>query len=445
MKNFSLSPVFCAHNGVVLLEQNDKNIVIGMLKKDEALCEKIETRYLQFLHAYFDIENIENIHNFISYKIIDNDTFIRKTSKEFSYNANSQSKPSLLVENDYEENIQSLTNLIEDAPIIHLLNSLVLECIEKKGSDIHIEPFKDGARIKMRIFGDLELYSVIDSKTARALVLRILFLAGLDITEIRKSQDGAFHFEAGSVESEVRVSMIPSSFGSSCVLRILIAKDFVQNFYDLGFSPCHREFLESICSKTNSLFLVCGATGAGKSTTLAAMLHSLANHKRKIITIEDPVEYRLDGIIQIPVNLSLDMDFPSVLRSTFRHDPDVIMVGEIRDEKTAQIAVRSALTGHLVLATLHTIDAPSSIIRLLDMGIESWLLSSVFGGAICQRLVKKYSDYGVSYLPVAEILPSCNDIENLILKKASICEYRTWMQEHNIMSMIEDEAYATCI
>ncbi len=440
MTNFNLSPVFCAHNNVIILEQADNCIVIGILDTtDKNICNRIEERYVQFLRCNSPTQiNKDSIHRFITYKEISQDYFIRETSRRFAINH----EQALTMPSEKHENLEYL---IEDAPIIHLLNSLLLECVEKHGSDIHIEPFDGGSRVRMRILGELEMYSVIDTKTATALILRILFLANLDITETRRSQDGAFHFEAGTIETEVRASVLPSKLGLSCVLRLLSCKMFDLSFSGLGFLPFYKDFLEDVCFKTNALFLVCGATGAGKSTTLAAILHRISENKRKIITIEDPVEYKVDGVVQIPVNVDLDMDFPQVLRSTFRHDPDVIMVGEIRDEKTARIAIRAALTGHLVLASIHAGDAPSAVIRLLDMGIEHWLLASVFGGALCQRLVRRSIEDELCYIPIAEVLPSCKDISRLILEKASLDEYREWMEKNGIENMHEEKNYVACI
>ncbi len=442
VSHFNLSPVFCAHNGVVILEQTKMNIVIGMVDtENSALCSKINARYLQYLRMY-EKKSIhkDEITSYITYKHITKDFFIRETSRKFALE---QGERDVIAGNSLDKG-ENLEYLIEDAPIIHLLNSVLLDCVEKNGSDIHIEPYKDGSRIIMRFFGELELYSVVDKKTAKALILRILFLSGLDITETRKSQDGSFHFEVGTIEAEVRVSVLPAQYGISCVLRLLSCKAFELTFSGLGFSPLHIDFLENVCCKNNALILVCGATGAGKSTTLAAILHRLAEKKRKIITIEDPVEYRLDGAVQVSVNPDIDMDFSEVLRRSFRHDPDVLMIGEIRDEKTARIAVRAALTGHLVLASIHTIDAPSAVIRLLDMGIESWLLASVFGGSLCQKLSKGYRGMEHYYYPCVEVLPSCKDISNLILEKANVYKYRDWMEENGIESMHKEEVYASC-
>ncbi len=443
---FNLSPIFCAHNGVIILTQSETNITIGMVNIDnDALRSKIELRYSQYVRQCSESHGATvAVPASIAYESISQDYFIRETSRELVLNQEYKD-----VKNTNEgisnEKSDSTLELIEDAPIIYLLNSLLLECIDKDGSDVHIEPFNNGSRIRMRILGELSLYSIIDSDTAESLILRILFLANLDITEKRRTQDGSFHFESGTIDADVRVSVLPSYTGSSCVLRILHARNFIHSFSNLGFSPCHIEFLEDACNRTNSLVLVCGATGAGKSTTLAAMLKYLSAENKKIISIEDPIEYRIDGVVQIPVNPTFDMDFPDILRSSFRHDPDVIMIGEIRDEKTARIAVRSALTGHLVLASLHTLDAPSSIIRLFDMGIEHWLLASVFAGAICQRLIKKHDGQRQFFLPVAEVLPPCPDVLDMILKKSSLPEYRLWMDEHNIVTMKEEEEYATCI
>ncbi len=437
--NFDLSAVFCVHNGVLILDENANGLVIGMLNPDMfELKKKIESRYKEFLKLY-NPDGFSKGHDNITfeYKNISKDFFLKETARRFS-----KTQEVLNSNESISKNKDNLEYLIDDAPIIHLLNSLIMECIEKKGSDIHIEPANVLCNIKMRVLGNLELYSTVDSNTARALTLRILFLSGLDITENRRAQDGAFHFEIGTVKCEVRASIIPSENGYSTVLRLLGTKSSTLNFTSLHFAKKHREFLEEVCKKQHALFLICGATGAGKSTTLAAIIHQLTKQNRKIITIEDPIEYKIEGVVQISVNPDIDMDFSQVLKRTFRHDPDVIMVGEIRDENTAQTAVRAALTGHLVLASIHALDAPSAIIRLLDMGIENWLLASVFGGSMCQRLVKKQINTKAVYEPIAETLPSCNDISKLILNKAPLCDFRKWMGDNGRMSMEEEEMYA---
>lgn len=450
MNDFSLSPIFCAHNGVAILEQNEENLVIGMVNPDDAeLRRKIENRYFQCSQQGDIIENCAVDNNlarkkkcseYLEYRTISKDFCIKETSRRFALRVpqlfSSSLEKTSIVANATEQNLEYI---IQDAPIIHLLNSLLLECAEKGGSDIHIEPFNDGSRVRMRVLGDLELYSVVDKKMAAALILRILFLSQLDIAEQRRPQDGSFHFEAGSIQTEVRVSVLPCNSGRSAVLRLLHCKNFTLKLDSLGFASRHKDFLENVCTKKNALVLVCGATGAGKSTTLAAILHELALQQRKIITIEDPVEYQLEGVVQVPVHPEVDMDFSQVLRRVFRHDPDIIMIGEIRDSETAHTAVRAALTGHLVLASLHTADAPSATIRLLDMGIENWLLASVFGGVICQKLIKKMTPEGAKLSPIAEVLPSCADVSDLILRKATLTEFRNWMKKHKIISMDKEE------
>lgn len=446
MSNFELSPVFCAHNGVVILEQNAQSLVIGMVNPDDIeLRTKIEGRYAQCIQgearigaSATEVSLDAKDSACLEYRTISKDFCLKETSRRFALGEPPLFSP-LLEKNATSGTEQNLEYIIQDAPIIHLLNSLLLECAEKDGSDIHIEPCRDGSRIRMRILGDLELYSMVTKKMADALILRILFLAQLDISEQRRAQDGSFHFEGGSIHSEVRVSVLPCNFGRSAVLRLLHCKNFTLKLDSLGFAPRHREFLENVCTKKNALVLVCGATGAGKTTTLAAILHRLALQKRKIITIEDPVEYPLDGVVQVSVHPEVDMDFSQVLRRVFRHDPDIIMVGEIRDSKTAHTAVRAALTGHLVLASLHTVDAPSAAIRLLDMGIENWLLASVFGGAICQTLVKKQIGECAQLMPIAEVLPACAEVSELILRKATLSEFHNWMNENGIISMEKEE------
>ena len=418
MIEFNLSPVYCACNGVLVLEQSPESILFGILEQNEGLCKKLTDRYQQYLKNFKVFTSSKNIDSFVHFKRISKEFFIKETAKKFAI-PSEQQIDSINVNSDTEQKL----HVIEDAPIVNLLNSLILECSEKKGSDIHIEPFENYSKIRMRILGDLEEYSTIDKNTSIALLLRILYLANLNITENRRIQDGAFEFKTDKLCFDIRVSVLPSHYGSSIVLRLLNCKELPLTFKSLGFDTYSTDFLTSLALKSKGLVLVSGATGAGKSTTLAAILKKISATNRKIITIEDPVEYRIEGIVQVPVKADIEMDFSQVLRGTFRHDPDVIMIGEIRDEKTAKIAVRAALTGHLVLASIHAFDAPSAIIRLLDMGVESWLLSSVFEGVFYQELVQSYVDNKKIIMPKTEILPSSLEVKNLIHKKASLYEY----------------------
>lgn len=420
MNNFNLSPIFCANNGVLLLEQSNNSVLFGIVKENNDLRLLLIKRYLQFLKNYnecsVDSSNIQ-------FKIISKEFFIRETSKKFALDYSKNN-----TENNNSTNTEKL-HVIEDAPIINLLNSMILECYEKNGSDIHIESFEKYSKIRMRVLNDLEEYNTIDKKTANALLLRILFLANLDITENRNIQDGSFTFKTESVHLDIRVSVLPSHYGASIVLRLLNCKKLVLNYNSLGFNTTAITFLETITRMKNSLFLVSGTTGSGKSTTLAAILQQLVSSKKKIVTIEDPVEYRIEGVTQISTNQKLHLDFSDILRGAFRHDPDVIMIGEIRDITTASIAVRAALTGHLVLASIHSSDAPSAILRLLDMGIESWLLASVFGGVIYQNLVQKSKNNTKFLIPKTEILPGTFEVKSLIKGSASLYEYNTLLDE----------------
>ncbi len=424
MIDFSLSPVYCANNGVLLLEKIEDRVLFGVVNHNDTLCNFLKKRYIQYLKNFKQYKNDQLDENLISFKKISKEYFIRETSKNFAMHTNSENT-TVQKTNELSQNL----HVIEDTPIVNLLNSLILECAQKKGSDIHIEPFEDYSKIRMRVLGDLEDYTTIDKKTSHALLLRILFLANLNITESRRIQDGSFEFISIHSKSEVRVSILPSQYGASIVLRLLQNNTIALTFKSLGFNSESIHFLNTICTKKSGLTLICGSTGAGKSTTLAAVLKKMSSYNRKIITIEDPVEYRLDNIVQIPIKPEIDMDFSQVLKSSFRHDPDVIMIGEIRDEKTAQIAVRAALTGHLVLASIHSFDAPSAIIRLLDIGIEPWLLSSVFGGVFYQELHHIMESNIKKFIPSVSILPPTDTIKNLIYKNASLQKYSNYLKE----------------
>ena len=316
-----------------------------------------------------------------------------------------------------------------------MLNSLLLESISRNASDIHIEPERNEYLIRLRIDGDLEEYTSISSETAGALISRIKLLSELQLVEKRRAQDGKFVFTENEKNIEVRVSIIPAWNGESVVLRVLDTNAIPLNINQLGFCSKHIEQLNKICELRNSLVLVCGPTGAGKTTTLAALLTKIADKKIKVVSIEDPVEYRLNGVIQIPVNTSIGMDFNDILRRVFRHDPDVIMIGEIRDEKTATTAVRAALTGHLVFATIHATDAASGILRLLDMEIAPYLLASVFGASIAQRLVKRQNG---GRRVAAEILLRDENVIEAIRNKAPLSEIEKCFKKQSAIRLQDD-------
>ena len=288
---------------------------------------------------------------------------------------------------------KDLEDLASEAPIVKLLNNIIDRAIEKKATDIHFEPYESHTDVKFRIDGVLRSITNIPNYLYPAIISRIKILAKLNIAEKRLPQDGKFIYKINDKEYDIRVSTIPTIYGESVVLRILNKQDTNYSLDTLGFSKEHLKLIREFMNHSYGMILVTGPTGSGKTTTLYSILKELNTGKRKIITVEDPVEYTIPGIVQVQVNPKVGLTFSRALRTILRQDPDIIMIGEIRDKETAEIAIRAALTGHLVLATLHTNDAVSAFTRLIDMGIEEFLVSSAVVGVISQRLVRKICNY----------------------------------------------------
>lgn len=285
------------------------------------------------------------------------------------------------------ESPRDLLELTEEAPIIRLLNALLQQAVKEKASDIHIEPYEREIDVRIRIDGILHKVLSPPKIIQDALISRVKIMANLDIAEKRLPQDGRIRVLIGGRDIDIRVSIVPTTFGERVVLRLLDRKQGLRGLNELGLGDQLEEF-NQLLNRTNGIILVTGPTGSGKTTTLYAALNSLNRAEKNIITVEDPVEYQLKGVGQIQVNPRIGLTFASGLRSILRQDPDVIMVGEIRDRETAEIAIQASLTGHLVLSTLHTNDSASSITRLLDMGIEPYLVASSLVGVLAQRLVR---------------------------------------------------------
>jgi general secretion pathway protein E len=280
-------------------------------------------------------------------------------------------------------------NLAEDAPVIAFVNSLIAQAIDERASDIHIEPGELSCEVRYRIDGVLHTRSDFSLERFPAVASRIKLIANLDIAERRLPQDGRITLRASGAEMDTRVSVIPSVHGESIVMRLLPKRRQDLALPGLGFEPDHLQMLQGWMDMPSGLVLVTGPTGSGKSTTLYAALSAIDDRKRKVITVEDPVEHQLQGIVQIQVQSDIGYTFARALRSILRHDPDIVMIGEIRDRETAEIAIQSALTGHLVLATLHTNDALSAFTRLVDMGIEPYLVAAACQAVMAQRLVRR--------------------------------------------------------
>lgn len=275
-----------------------------------------------------------------------------------------------------------------DAPGVKLANMILEQAIKQKASDVHLEPHEEGMRVRIRIDGILRDIMEIPKSLRADVNSRIKIMANLDITERRRPQDGRIHMKAGDQEVDMRISSLPTVYGEKIVARILPRQASFVKLEEFGFGPANRGKIERMLRPSQGLVLVTGPTGSGKSTTLYGFLNRLNSPEKNIVTVEDPVEYRLNGVNQVQVNPKTNLTFATGLRAVLRQDPDVIMVGEIRDEETAEISVRSALTGHLVLSTLHTNSAVATVTRLVNMGIEPYLLSSTIVGIVAQRLVR---------------------------------------------------------
>ena len=311
---------------------------------------------------------------------------------------------------DFDEdraNITNLNEIVNEAPVIKLLNLVLLQAIKDKASDIHFEPFETEFKIRYRVDGTL--YDMIPPPRhlALAVISRIKVLSNLNVAERRLPQDGRIQLNVGGKSIDLRVSTLPTAFGESVVMRILDRSNVSLDIDNIGLPEDIKKRTIEIIEKPNGIFVVTGPTGSGKTTTLYSCLRYVNKIESKIITTEDPIEYDLEGIVQVAIRDSIGLTFAACLRSILRQDPDKVMVGEIRDLETAQIAIEASLTGHLVFSTLHTNDAPSSITRLIDMGVEPFLMTSSLEGILAQRLVRTIcQDCKEQYIPEKEVLES---------------------------------------
>ena len=417
MTSLKLSLSFCSHNRVVVLAVEKDMVRMGMRDYTDSILKKRIEKAFPTMHFQFEE--------------INEDEFNLALSRFFSSDE-TLSRAGNIVAKENDIDGTAIDRLEEDAPLINLLNSIFLEAISKRASDIHIESDQTMARVRLRIDGHLRIVMEIPSERAAAISSRLKLIANLNVLENRKPQDGRIDMSMGSHLLDVRISITPTICGESIVLRLLNRSDTPINIVDLGFSEAHLGIIRRILTLSSGLILVTGPTGSGKTTTLAAMLRCLNKDDIKIISIEDPVEYRISGITQIQTNEELGLTFDSLLRRVFRQDPDIIMIGEIRDTQTAELAIRAALTGHLVFATLHTNSAIEAVTRLKDMDIPSYLLASTLRTIIGQRLVRRYCVYchgpgcskcaNIGYwgrTALAEVLPVSKTVSKLISVNAS--------------------------
>jgi len=304
-----------------------------------------------------------------------------------------------------EDDVEHLRDLASEAPVIRLVNLVIQRAVEQRASDIHIEPFESRLKVRYRIDGVLHEVESPPSSSTAAVISRIKIMAKLNIAERRLPQDGRIMLRVQGKELDLRVSTVPTAHGESVVMRILDRESIVFDFHKLGFTDNFLDKFTKVLELPHGILLVTGPTGSGKTTTLYTALSKLNRPDLKIITVEDPVEYQIEGINQIQAKPQIGLDFSHALRSIVRQDPDVIMIGEMRDLETAKIAIQSALTGHLVLSTLHTNNAAGGITRLLDMGVEDYLLTSTVNGILAQRLVRRLvPEYREAYAAMPEVI-----------------------------------------
>jgi len=341
-----------------------------------------------------------------------------KEAVDASYDITSVSTPIMDTESvDQELSLDKLIARAEEAPVVKLVDLIIRQAIDELASDIHIEPFKDKISLRYRIDGKLYEIPPPAKHLHLPIISRIKILAKLDIAEKRLPQDGAFLVRIGERPIDLRISTIPTLYGEKVVIRILDRSQVVLDIDRLGFEPKQNEIIRKAVNAPYGLVFLTGPTGSGKTTTLYAILNEIKNSTKNIITIEDPVEYKLDGINQVQIKPEIGLTFATALRSFLRQDPDIMLVGEVRDLETAQICARSALTGHLVLSTLHTNDAPSAVTRLMDIGIEYYILAPSLLLVVAQRLIRKLClDCKEAYEPSQEELKNIKLKADLIYK-----------------------------
>jgi type II secretory ATPase GspE/PulE/Tfp pilus assembly ATPase PilB-like protein len=351
-----------------------------------------------------------------------------------------------------EGGLDDLRELASQAPVIKLVNVLLLDALRAHASDVHVEATATGLRVRYRLDGVLQEVSMLARQHQSAVISRIKIMAGLDIAERRLPQDGRARVRVGDREVDLRVSTLPALHGESVVLRILDQGATVRELTELGMSAEASDRFTNLLRRSSGIVLVSGPTGSGKTTTLYGALAQVNRPGVKIVTVEDPVEYQIEGVTQIPVNRKAGLAFAGALRSILRHDPDVIMVGEMRDRETADIAIQAALTGHLVFSTLHTNDAPGGVTRLLDMGVEPYLVAATVQGILAQRLVRvlcerccgkggcdacSYTGYR-GRTGIFELLTMSEEMRGLVVARAPEGELRALARRQGMATLYED-------
>ena len=386
-----ITPRFLKKNKALILDENDEDITIAMADPlDEYVLDALKLCSGKTVISRLGVPSE-----------ID-------TALDNLYDASKQSDGSVDVNGNsarYLDDVEQLKELAGEAPVIKLVNQLIQKAAECGASDIHIEPFEGQLKVRYRVDGLLREVDAPPMRSTAAVISRVKIMANLNIAERRLAQDGRFKQRVRGVEYDLRVSTVPTMYGESVVMRLLQRDAVAMDFGSLGFNDAQEKTMRDILATPHGILLVTGPTGSGKSTTLYAALKHLNQPERMIITVEDPVEYNIRGINQMQVKPQIGLTFANALRSIVRQDPDVIMIGEMRDTETAEIGVQSALTGHLVLSTLHTNDAAGSVMRLLDMGVQDYLLTSAVIAIQAQRLVRTLcTECREAYEPIDEIV-----------------------------------------
>jgi len=420
----------------------NKNLILKLKEWDDS----IEIGYVYEIKSSLkrDLQHLHKDKKLLFYKINQSEltSYISKLTS-----GTNPDKYKEIVEND-------LNKLANDAPIINLVNSIIIDGINKEASDIHIESFESEVKLRYRIDGVLVDSESINKSNYPAISSRIKIMSNLNIMEQRLPQDGRISVILEDNKVDLRVSIVPLASGESIVLRLFVKKSKQITLEDLGYRGVYLDLMNKVIKYPHGLILVTGPTGSGKTTTLNALLQKINSSEKKIITIEDPVEYRVPGVNQIQVNNEIDLTFSSILRRVLRQDPDIIMIGEIRDKETADLVVRAALTGHLVLSTLHTNDSITTLTRLKDLGVPNYLISSVLKASIAQRLVRKictsclgsgcYKCSNSGYkgrIVINEGFLIDNKIENMILDNEKPGKIREYLEQKDMISLSESAKY----
>lgn len=398
MIHLSILPVETYQN----IESFPENLSLRFMKSAYAVPIKIEDGKLFLAMAEpRDVETIKSVSITTDLEVIPQlglcseiQSAIESLQKRDKKDSSEEQNVTEITPNNSQINVDSLDvsqlrDLASEAPTIRTVNTILQEAMQMNASDIHFEPGLNGLRVRYRVDGVLRLGSDKPLQNAAAICSRIKIMAKLDIAERRLPQDGRIQIKVTGKELDIRVSTIPTLFGENIVIRILDKSNVILDFDHLGFNETTLKQFKKILTAHDGIFLVTGPTGCGKTTTLYTALNQINTIESKLITVEDPVEYQLEGVSQIPVQPKIGLTFDKILRSILRQDPDIIMIGEMRDKETAQIAVQAALTGHMVLSTLHTNDAVTGITRMLDMGVEDYLVASTLNGVLAQRLLRR--------------------------------------------------------